>query len=99
MTDREEAVIEADLDKQVAIYLFHTASNECSNCDRALNAYDFYFSGKKVHGDVFKSIIVDAPHKLQLRGFNAKATVVCSKCQSRNEIADYHYILGGYCYA
>ncbi|EAU35380.1 predicted protein [Aspergillus terreus NIH2624] len=75
MTDKEEAAIEADLGTHVAIYLFYTGSNQCNNCERALNAYDFYFSGKKVHGKAFKSIIIDAPHKLQLRGFNSKATV------------------------
>jgi hypothetical protein len=110
MTDEEEAAIEADLGSQVAIYLFYTGSNKCNNCDRALNAYDFYFSGKEVHGNAFKSIIINAPHKLQLRGFNSKATVVCSNCQSRNVFlpivkgaggrdGGYHYIVGSYCYA
>lgn len=98
ITDKEEAAIEADLGSQVPMYLFHTTSTKCNNCDRGLNEYDFYFSGNKVHGNALKSIIVDAPHKVQLRGFNAKATVVCSNCQSRNEVADYHYYLGGYCY-
>lgn len=110
MTDKEEAAIEADLGMQVAIYLFYTGSNQCNNCDRTLNAYDFYFSGKKVHGSAFRSIITDAPHKLQLRGFNSQATVVCSNCQSRNVFlpivedpgggnGGYHYIVGSYCYA
>jgi hypothetical protein len=53
--------------------------------------------GKKVHG-IAKSIIVDTPHKLQLRGFNAKANVVCSECQSHNEVRDYHYIVRKSCY-
>ncbi|GKZ28257.1 hypothetical protein AbraIFM66950_000069 [Aspergillus brasiliensis] len=108
MTNEEEAAIEADLGTQVAIYLFYTTSNKCKNCDRALNAYDFYFSGKGVHGNALKSIIINAPYKLQLRGINAKATVVCSKCQSLNifpeqpETEDgndgYHYCVGNYCY-
>lgn len=109
MTDKEEPAIEADLGTQVAIYLFYTGSNQCNNCDPALNAYDFYFPGKKVHGDTFRSIIIDAPYKLQLRGFNSKATVVCSNCQLRNVFLPivkgtgggergYHYIVGSYSY-
>jgi hypothetical protein len=84
MTDKEEAAIEADLGTDVAIYLFYAGSNQCNNCDRMLNAYDFYFSGKEVHGNVFRSIIIDGPHKVHLGGFKSKATVVCSNCQSRN---------------
>ncbi|KAI7976977.1 hypothetical protein EIK77_002098 [Talaromyces pinophilus] len=109
MTDKEEAAIEVDLGTQVAIYLFYATSNKCNNCDRALNAYDFYFSGKNVHGNALKTIIVDAPYKIQVRGIDAKATVVCSKCQSLNvfprvpeaggEDGGYHYIVGKYCYA
>ena len=87
---------------ELPAYLFHDANHvEKCNCGRIINLYDFYITGKSVHGSAqFHGIIRDKPYKIQLKGTEANPTVVCTKCHTRHTIThSYHYIVGGYCYA
>ena len=84
-------------------YLVSGAEWQCSRCQRYLNFFDIYQSGKKHHdNDFFKIFLGGKDYHLQVAREASLLEVSCTECGTINELkAPVHYsgTIGGSAYS
>jgi hypothetical protein len=84
-------------------YLVSGGEWRCSRCERYLNFFDVYESGKKHHDNDFFDILFDeGQYHIQLAREASQLDVTCTNCQTINEFkAPLHYSgsIGGSAYS